>query len=135
MHIAFILSVRGIPQLYYGEEYAMEGKEDPDNRQDFPLGFPSRPDPRRLSMGNPYSPVGGWMQTWTRSWIQLRREKPAMRSGHLIDLFYDDHTYVFARQLGSETVIIAINRQDEARTSDYPRRIDRTQRRCGIENL
>ncbi len=33
MHIAFILSVRGIPQLYYGEEIAMEGKEDPDNRR------------------------------------------------------------------------------------------------------
>ena len=26
MHVAFILSVRGIPQLYYGEEIAMEGK-------------------------------------------------------------------------------------------------------------
>lgn len=43
-----------------------------------------------------------------------------MRSGRLIDLFYDDHTYVFARQLGSETVIIAINRQDEARQVTIP---------------
>src|SRR6185436_19186289 len=40
LHIAFTLSVRGIPQLYYGEEIAMEGKEDPDNRRDFPGGFP-----------------------------------------------------------------------------------------------
>ena len=37
LHTAFILSVRGIPQLYYGEEIAMEGKEDPDNRRDFPV--------------------------------------------------------------------------------------------------
>ena len=29
MHPAFTLSVRGIPQLCYGEEIAMEGKEDP----------------------------------------------------------------------------------------------------------
>ena len=43
LHVAFVLSVRGIPQLYYGEELAMEGKEDPDNRQDFPPGFPLRP--------------------------------------------------------------------------------------------
>ena len=37
MHVAFILSVRGIPQLYYGEEIGMEGKDDPDNRRDFPV--------------------------------------------------------------------------------------------------
>jgi glycosidase len=37
MHTAFVLSVRGIPQLYAGEEIAMEGKEDPDNRRDFPI--------------------------------------------------------------------------------------------------
>ena len=29
LHTAFTLSVRGIPQLYYGEEIAMEGKDDP----------------------------------------------------------------------------------------------------------
>jgi neopullulanase len=115
MHIAFILSVRGIPQLYYGEEYGMEGKEDPDNRQDFPLGFPPRPDPRRLSMGNPYTPLLAGMHKWTQSWIKLRREQAAIRTGTLIDLFYDDHSYVFARQRGNDTVIIAINRQDEAR--------------------
>ena len=115
MHIAFILSVRGIPQLYYGEEYGMEGKEDPDNRQDFPLGFPPRLDPRRLSMGNPYTPLPAGMHKWTQSWIKLRREQAAIRTGRLIDLFYDDHSYVFARQLGNDTVIIALNRQDEAR--------------------
>lgn len=114
MHIAFILSVRGIPQLYYGEEFGMEGKEDPDNRQDFPLGFPRRPDPSRLAMGNPY-PWPRLMPEWTRSWIKLRREQAAMRSGRLIDLFYDDLSYVFARQLGNETVIIAINRHEQAR--------------------
>jgi neopullulanase len=115
MHVAFVLSVRGTPQLYYGEEYGMEGKDDPDNRQDFVLGFPRRPDPRRLAMGNPYTPLQGSLFTWTRSWIKLRREQPALRSGRLIDLFYDDLGYVFARQLGSETVIIAINRHDQAR--------------------
>ena len=39
LHTAFILSTRGIPQLYYGEEIAMTGGHDPDNRKDFPGGF------------------------------------------------------------------------------------------------
>jgi hypothetical protein len=33
----------------------------------------------------------------------------------LIELFYDDDAYVFARQDRSETVIIAINRQNQTK--------------------
>ena len=39
LHVAFIMTVRGIPQIYAGEEIAMEGEDDPDNRRDFPGGF------------------------------------------------------------------------------------------------
>lgn len=102
LHTAFILSVRGIPQLYYGEEIAMEGKEDPDNRRDFPVSaFDSRGRKTKEQQ----------MFEWTRDWIRLRREHSSIRRGRLIDLVYDDNVYVFARQDSSETVIIGINRQ------------------------
>ena len=101
MHTAFVLSVRGIPQLYYGEEIAMEGKEDPDNRRDFPTeAFKTEGRNKNEQQ----------MFDWTRAWIRLRRERPAMRSGRLIDLFADDEAYVFARELGGEMVIVAFNR-------------------------
>jgi glycosidase len=32
----FLLTSRGIPSIYFGDEIAMEGGEDPDNRRDFP---------------------------------------------------------------------------------------------------
>jgi glycosidase len=108
MHIAFTLSVRGIPQLYYGEEIAMEGKDDPDNRRDFPGGFPG--DPRNAFTAEGRKPREQRMYEWTRSWIRLRAEHSAIRQGRLIDLFYDDDAYVFARQDQNETVIVAINR-------------------------
>jgi alpha-glucosidase len=60
------------------------------------------------------------MFKWTRSWIRLRREHQAIRSGRLIDLFYDDETYVFARQHGDETVIIALNRRDQPKQVTIP---------------
>jgi len=101
MHTAFVLSMRGTPQLYYGEEIGMEGKEDPDNRRDFPV---------EAFKAAGRKPTEQRMFEWTREWIRLRREHPAMRSGRLIDLFYDDDAYVFARQLGAETVIVAFNR-------------------------
>src|SRR5205814_8954663 len=37
----FLMTVRGTPQLYYGDEIAMQGGDDPDNRRDFPGGFPA----------------------------------------------------------------------------------------------
>ncbi len=46
--------------------------------------------------------------------IAARTRGDAIRA--LIDLFYDDETYVFARQLGNETVIIAFNRAESNRS-------------------
>jgi len=111
MHIAFVLSVRGIPQLYVGEEIAMEGKDDPDNRRDFPFAAfrAGGRDAKERQMFD-----------WTRAWIRLRREHAALRSGKLIDLFSDDETYVFARQLGTETVVVAFNRENKSKEINIP---------------
>lgn len=118
MHIAFTLSVRGVPQLYSGEEIAMEGKDDPDNRRDFPGGFPG--DTRNAFEANGRTPKEQKMYDWTSNWIRLRREHSSIRHGRLIDLFYDDDAYVFARQDGAETVIIAFNRGDKEKKVDIP---------------
>ncbi len=111
LHVAFVLSVRGIPQLYAGEEIAMEGKEDPDNRRDFPSAA-FKAEGRK--------PKEREMFDWTRSWIKLRRDQPALRAGRLIDLFVDDETYVFARQLGVETVVVAFNRENKEKQVTVP---------------
>ena len=111
LHAAFILSTRGIPQLYYGEEIAMEGKDDPDNRRDFP---------ERAFTASGREPKEREMFEWTQSWIRLRREHSAIRRGRLIDLIYDDNVYVFARRDSSETVVIAINRQNKEQEVTLP---------------
>ena len=113
LHLAFTLSVRGIPQLYYGEEIAMEGKDDPDNRRDFPGGFPG--DARNAFDASGRTPQQQKIHDWTRGWIRLRAEHSALKTGNLIDLFYDDDTYVFARQDKNETVIVVFNRADKER--------------------
>jgi glycosidase len=111
LHTAFILSVRGIPQLYYGEEIAMEGGEDPDNRRDFHA---------RAFAASGRNAKEEEMFEWTRAWIRLRREHSALRRGRLIDLVYDDTVYVFARRDSTETVVVAINRQDKEQRVTIP---------------
>ena len=118
LHVAFTLAVRGTPQLYYGEEIAMEGGDDPDNRRDFPGGFPH--DARDAFQESSRTREEQRMWEWTRDWIRLRSEHSAIRHGRLIDLFYDDDAYAFARQDEKETVIIVINRGATERKITIP---------------
>jgi glycosidase len=92
----------------------MDGKEDPDNRRDFPGGFPG--DKHNAFLAGQRTAREQRMWQWTRDWIKLRQEHSAIRRGGLIDLYYDDDVYVYARRDAKETVIIAINRSAEEKT-------------------
>jgi glycosidase len=95
LHTAFLLSTRGIPQLYYGEELAMRGGDDPFNRADFPGGWAEDKQNKFLKAGRTADEQK--MFEWTRDFIKLRRENRALKQGKTIDLFYDNDAYIFAR--------------------------------------
>jgi glycosidase len=118
LHTAFMLTTRGTPQLYSGEEIAMDGKEDPDNRRDFPGGFPG--DKHNAFLASQRTAREQRMWQWTHDWIKLRQEHSAIRHGGLIDLFYDDDAYAYARQDSRETIIIVINRSGTERKISFP---------------
>jgi glycosidase len=118
LHMAFTLTLRGTPQLYYGDEIAMAGGDDPDNRRDFPGGFPG--DGRDAFETRSRSVDERRMYDWTRYWLRLRREHSAIRHGRLIDLAYTDDAYAFARQDAAETVIIALNRSPAPVRLQFP---------------
>nr|MBA3767004.1 hypothetical protein [Acidobacteriota bacterium] len=96
------------PQLYYGDGIGLEGGDDPDNRRDFPGGFPD--DRRDAFEARGRTPTEQRMYEWTRDWLRLRREHQSLKRGRLIDLLYTDDAYVYARLDETETMIIAINR-------------------------
>jgi glycosidase len=118
LHTAFMLSVRGTPQLYSGEEIAMEGKDDPDNRRDFPGGFPGDKHDAFVAASRTRREQRMWQ--WTHDWLMLRREHTALRGGRLIDLFYDDDAYAYARADSREAVVIALNRSGTEKTITIP---------------
>ena len=103
----FVMTTRGIPLLYYGDEIAMTGGGDPDNRRDFPGGFPG--DPR-----NAFTPSGrnGPEQTvfeHVQKLASLRALLAPLRRGKQVDLFVSDQQYCYARIAGTQSVLIAIN--------------------------
>ncbi len=112
MHTAFMLSARGIPQLYYGEEFGMTGGHDPDNRKDFPGGFLG--DARNAFTKEGRTADEQRMFEEVQAWIEIRKKFQALKSGETVDLRYDDESYVFARQLNKEAIVVGLNRVNKS---------------------
>ena len=114
----FLLTTRGIPMLYYGDELALPGGNDPDNRRDFPGGFPSDTVDAFTAQGRTPAQQDVWthVQTLTR----LRAQMPALRTGALSTLFVADQQYAYARTLGTEAAVIALNNDTQPATVTFP---------------
>ena len=107
------LSLRGIPELYYGDEIGMTGGGDPENRHDFPGGWTE--DSR-----NAFSDVGRTAEqqglfAYVQTLLRLRREHPALAGGRLWHLASDDSGYVFLRESEDERVVVAFNNAGKGR--------------------
>jgi neopullulanase len=102
-----ILTLRGIPELYYGDEIAMPGGGDPDNRRDFPGGW--QEDPKNAFTAEGRTPEQQDVFQYVQSLLRLRREHEALRGGKLWHLFADDTSYVFIRESEEERLLAAFN--------------------------
>ena len=118
LHLAYTLTIRGTPQIYAGEEIAMRGGDDPDNRRDFPGGFAN--DVRDAFTKAGRTAPEQRMYEWTRSLLRLRSEHAALRRGALIDLHFDEDSYAYARRDAQETVVVALNRAASPKALTVP---------------
>jgi neopullulanase len=103
----FLMTTRGIPLIYYGDEIAMEGKGDPDNRRDFPGGFPG--DNRNAFTNEGRTADERDVFNHLKRVASLRSELEPLRRGKLVTLAIADQQYAFARQTPRETCIVVFN--------------------------
>ena len=102
-----VLTLRGIPQLYYGDEIGMTGGGDPDNRRDFPGGFPGDAENAFTAAGR--TPEQQAIFAHVQALLKLRREHDALREGELWHLYWDDSSYAFARVTKGEKLVVVFN--------------------------
>jgi neopullulanase len=102
-----ILTLRGIPLIYYGDEIAMRGGNDPDNRRRFPGGWTA--DARNAFEASGRTAEEQDVFAHVRTLLHARREFASLRRGRLMQLLATEQQWVYARQHDGETVVVAIN--------------------------
>jgi glycosidase len=91
----FLLTARGTPLLYYGDEIAMAGGNDPENRRDFPGGFPG--DARDAFTAAGRTPVQQDVWTHVQALLRLRAERAELRRAPPEHLHVGEQSFVFRR--------------------------------------
>jgi glycosidase len=114
---AFVLTTRGVPQLYYGDELAMEGPDEPTTRGDFPGGFPG--DRRNAFTSSGRTKEEQEVFEYIRRLTSLRRELEPLRSGALVNLHVAEHQYAYARTTRKTAVVVAFNNDDKTTEIEF----------------
>jgi glycosidase len=112
------LTLRGIPQLYYGDEIGMAGGDDPENRRDFPGGWTE--DTNSAFAEAARTREQQEIFSYVRELLRIRREHEALRGGQLWHLASDENSYVFLRASAEERLVVAFNRADKTRDLKIP---------------
>jgi neopullulanase len=115
--LAFFLTTRGIPQIYYGTEILMrhEGDNHGNIRADFPGGWE----------GDKVNAITGVldclrnrkaMQEYISTIQNWRKNKPVIHSGKKMHFMPEDGIYTYFRYNDNETVMVVLNKNKQPKT-------------------
>ncbi len=96
---AFILTIPGVPSIYYGDEIGMPGANDPDNR--------------RMMRFNDLNTEEKQTRKITKELIHLRRNNLVLIYGDFELLYMDKKTLAFARTYFDKIVIVVFNKMSK----------------------
>ena len=120
MAMSFILTTRGIPQIYYGTEIIMESTADHGElRRDFPGGW--KGDKVNAFSRKGLSNKEIEAQKYLKTLLNWRKKSPAITNGKLIHYPPKDGVYVYFRLFDNESVMVLINNNKNKTRVDLER--------------
>jgi neopullulanase len=120
--IGLLLTLRGIPQMYYGTEILMKNSKAGNDgyvREDFPGGFPG--DKMNKFDGNQLSEREKEAFTYVRTLAQFRKTSQALGKGKTQQYLPQDGVYAYWRTFQQERVLCVINSMEAPKTIDWQR--------------
>ena len=104
MAFCFVLTQKGAPLIYYGDEIGLAGNGDPDNRR--AMSFAPYLNANQDEMLGRMQALG-----------QARQDSKALRRGDRAQIWVDDDFYVYSRDAGNgDVAIVAMNKGGSTRT-------------------
>jgi glycosidase len=124
--LAYILTTRGIPQIYYGTEILLSGddhKGHGDIRRDFPGGWNS--DVRSLFSSNGRTQEENEIWSYTSNILHWRKNATSIHNGKLTHFAPENGVYVFFRHNKQQNVMVVINNSYQEQTLQTTRYSER----------
>ncbi|SMD32688.1 Glycosidase [Reichenbachiella faecimaris] len=111
LSMAFTLTTRGIPQLYYGDEILLAGdKPDGVLRKDFPGGWES--DVRNAFSKNGRTTKEEELYRYVNTILKWRKNAKEIHKGRLTHFQPYDNVYVYFRSFDERKTMVIINNND-----------------------
>jgi neopullulanase len=109
MGLTFLLTTRGIPQLYYGTELLMDGDggHHPNIRRDFPGGW--KGDPQNAFTREGRTQEQNEAFDFMRTLLNWRKNEPVIHHGKLTHYIPNDNVYVYFRYNDKKTIMVIMN--------------------------
>lgn len=126
MAFAWLLTFRGIPQMYYGNEILMTGFTSPNDgyvRQDFPGGWEGDKDNKFTAAGR--TEKENKIFNYIKRLANFRKTSSAIKTGKLMQFLPVDGVYVYFRYDAKQTVLCVMNTNAEPKTIDLTRFAER----------
>lgn len=122
MAIAWLLTFRGVPQMYYGNEILMTGLTSPSDgyvRQDFPGGWQG-------DTANKFTEAGRTAKenaifNYYKRFLHFRENASAIKTGKFMQFLPEDGVYVYFRYDDHQTIMVVMNQNDGEKTIDLAR--------------
>jgi glycosidase len=114
--IGLLLTLRGIPQLYYGTEILMKNFKNPSDgmvRLDFPGGFPGDAVNKFTSIGRTAAENEAF--NYVQQLANYRKKSLPLQIGKTKQFLPVNGVYVFTRTHQKQTVLCVLNRSGEAK--------------------
>ena len=126
MGVAYFLTTRGVPQIFYGTEVLMrhEGDQHGDIRADYPGGWEG--DSSNAFTGEGMTSAQKDMQAYFKTIQNWRKSKEVIHSGRLMHFAPQNGIYVYFRYNEDETVMVVLNKNKESKllkTSRFTERV------------
>lgn len=100
LYLAYLLTIPGIPTIFYGDEIGMTGAADPDNRR--MMRFDNQLDQNEKENLTDISKL-----------IHIRKDHPALRYGDYYSLIADTNVFAYVRSDMNERVLVVLNKNPE----------------------